>query len=54
MGFEDTPRGIEALLKTEAKPVLITPTQYEGIPDHVARFDSFATYFVLMLERVQS
>jgi beta-phosphoglucomutase len=32
IGFEDTPRGIEALLKTPAKPVLISQTSYPEIP----------------------
>lgn len=41
IGFEDTPRGIEALLKTRAKPVLIAPTSYKNIPAHVQYFDSF-------------
>lgn len=41
IGFEDTPRGIEALLKTRAKPVLISKMNYKGIPKNVVQFHSF-------------
>ena len=41
IGFEDTPRGIEALLQTPAKPVLVSNTRYEGIPMHVECYGSF-------------
>lgn len=41
IGFEDTPRGIEALLQTSATPVLISQTSYENIPSHVKCFPSF-------------
>jgi HAD superfamily hydrolase (TIGR01509 family) len=41
IGFEDTPRGIEALLQTKAKPVLIAAADYEGIPDQVEKHHSF-------------
>lgn len=42
IGFEDTPRGIEALLQTSAKPVLISPIVYNGIPSHVECFPTFS------------
>lgn len=31
IGFEDTPRGLQALLKTPAKPFFISPIPYRGI-----------------------
>lgn len=40
IGFEDTPRGIQALLQTPAKPVMITTTPYPDIPAEVRRFSS--------------
>lgn len=33
VGFEDTPRGLKALLQTPAKPVLICRVDYPEIPD---------------------
>jgi beta-phosphoglucomutase len=36
IGFEDTPRGLKALLGTRAKPVLICQTNYPEIPEFVA------------------
>jgi HAD superfamily hydrolase (TIGR01509 family) len=36
IGFEDTPRGLRALLGTRAKPVLICETNYPEIPDFIA------------------
>lgn len=41
VGFEDTPRGIEALLQTNAKPILVSPIVYNDIPKSVTRFSSF-------------
>lgn len=41
IGFEDTPRGIEALLQTSAKPVLISQISYDNIPADVDCFASF-------------
>lgn len=35
IGFEDTPRGLKALLGTRAKPVLICQTNYPEIPDFI-------------------
>lgn len=32
IGFEDTPRGLEALLQTRAKPILICEAKYPEIP----------------------
>ncbi len=45
IGFEDTPRGIEALLQTIAKPVLISPATYDNIPAQVEQFSSFNKVF---------
>jgi beta-phosphoglucomutase len=42
IGFEDTPRGIEALLQTSAKPVLISQAVYDDVPKHVERYPSFS------------
>lgn len=46
IGFEDTPRGLTALLKTRAKAVMICDTDYPEIPDFIAggavRYRSFA------------
>lgn len=36
VGFEDTPRGLKALLGTRAKPVLICETHYPEIPSFIA------------------
>lgn len=36
VGFEDTPRGLRALLGTRAKPVLICEADYPEIPDFIA------------------
>lgn len=36
VGFEDTPRGLKALIGTRAKPVLICKTDYPEIPSFVA------------------
>ena len=33
IGFEDTPRGIEALMQTTALPVLISKTVYKDVPE---------------------
>lgn len=45
IGFEDTPRGITALLGTRAKPVLICETNYPEIPEYeslgVVHYKSF-------------
>lgn len=38
IAFEDTPRGIEALLQTRVKPILISSIIYDDIPSHVERF----------------
>lgn len=37
IGFEDTPRGIEALLKTRASPVLISEIPYPEIPSFITK-----------------
>lgn len=37
MGFEDTPRGLTALLATTAEPVLICKVDYPEIPGYLAR-----------------
>lgn len=35
IGFEDTPRGLRALMQTKAKPVLISRVNYPEIPEFV-------------------
>ena len=46
IGFEDTPRGLRALLQTGAKAVMISPINYPEIPEFIAQgveyFHSFA------------
>lgn len=37
IGFEDTPRGLQALLGTRAKPVLVCRADYPEIPEFVAK-----------------
>lgn len=37
IGFEDTPRGLQALLGTRAEPVLVASIAYPEIPDFVAK-----------------
>lgn len=37
IGFEDTPRGLRALMQTPAKPVLIAQVDYPEIPEFAAR-----------------
>lgn len=37
IGFEDTPRGLQALLGTRAKAVLICRAQYPEIPEYIAK-----------------
>jgi beta-phosphoglucomutase len=37
IGFEDSPRGIRALLGSSAKPVLICQVKYPEIPDFIAQ-----------------
>lgn len=48
LGFEDTPRGLTALMGTRAKPILICTAQYPEIPDFIAkgaeRFPSFTAF----------
>lgn len=48
IGFEDTPRGIEALMKTRAEPILISQTMYEHIPQNVKQFSSFTAFSTSM------
>lgn len=36
IGFEDTPRGLKALLGTRAKPVLVCETNYPEIPNFIS------------------
>lgn len=36
IGFEDTPRGMRALLETRAKPILICQTHYPEIPSFIS------------------
>lgn len=47
VGFEDTPRGLRALLGTNAKPVLICEANYPEIPSfvaaHIAHYPTFAS-----------
>lgn len=43
IGFEDTPRGIEALLQTRATPILISSVLYQNIPKQVECHTSFET-----------
>lgn len=45
IGFEDTPRGIQALLQTRSKPVLISSLHYPELPFHVQKFSSFTELF---------
>lgn len=46
IGFEDTPRGLRALMGTRARPVLISEVNYPEIPDFVRQgvlhFPTFA------------
>ncbi len=42
IAFEDTPRGIKALLQTTAKPILIAQAEYDDVPSHIQRFSSIA------------
>lgn len=42
IGFEDSPRGLRALMATRAKPVLVCPDIYPEIPSFVS---AGATYF---------
>lgn len=35
IGFEDTPRGLQALMQTRAKPLLICEAKYPEIPDFI-------------------
>lgn len=37
VGFEDTPRGIRALLPTRAKPILVSPVKYPEIPEFIEK-----------------
>lgn len=37
IGFEDTPRGLTALLGTSAQPVIITQSEYPELPDFIRR-----------------
>jgi beta-phosphoglucomutase len=45
IGFEDTPRGLRALLGTNAKPVLICQVQYPEIPAFLAQGVTHYTSF---------
>jgi HAD superfamily hydrolase (TIGR01509 family) len=49
IGFEDTPRGLTALMGTRAEPVLICEVDYPEIPEFIARgarhFPSFVDFF---------
>jgi beta-phosphoglucomutase len=50
IGFEDTPRGLTALLGTRAKPVLICTAQYPEIPafisQGVSHYPSFNAFMI--------
>jgi len=52
IGFEDTPRGMTALLHTRAKPILIAPLDYPEINDlkkkGVEHYPSFPEFFEVM------
>ncbi len=37
IGFEDTPRGLTALLETSARPILICQAEYPEIPEFLAK-----------------
>ena len=37
IGFEDTPRGLTALMQTQAKPVLVSTIPYPEIPEFIER-----------------
>ncbi|BBI18114.1 HAD family phosphatase [Neochlamydia sp. S13] len=41
IGFEDTPRGIKALLQTSAQPVLVSKAAYDNLPSNVIRVVDF-------------
>ena len=47
IGFEDTPKGIEALCQTKAEPILIAPYTYFGIEEAIKKgashFESFSS-----------
>lgn len=45
VGFEDTPRGLKALLGTKAKPVLISTMLYPEIPSFIERGASHFSSF---------
>ena len=49
IGFEDTPRGLTALMGTRAEAVLIFEVDYPEIPEFVSRgarqFSSFLDFF---------
>ena len=53
IGFEDTPKGIEALCQTKAQPILIAPNTYFGVEEaikkgasHFASFSSMSSKLV--------
>lgn len=46
IGFEDTPRGLKALLQTQAKPVLVSEVDYPEIPGFIQQG---VTYFPSLL-----
>ncbi|NGX43762.1 MAG: Phosphorylated carbohydrates phosphatase [Chlamydiae bacterium] len=37
IGFEDTPKGLTALMQTRAKPVFISQVEYPEIPEYIAK-----------------
>ncbi|MCB1114714.1 MAG: HAD family phosphatase [Chlamydiia bacterium] len=45
IGFEDTPRGLTALMGTEAKPVLVCDVDYPEIPEFKAKGALHFTHF---------
>lgn len=55
IGFEDSPRGLTALLGTRAKPVLISTLSYPEIPQFVKRgVEYFATFDHFLREQASS
>jgi len=51
IGFEDTPRGLRALLATTAKPVMICEVNYPEIPEFIAKgVAHFPTFESMNLE----
>lgn len=53
MGFEDTPRGLTALMGTRAQPVLICTASYPEIPDFVSKGAQHYPTFSKFIEAIK-